>query len=164
MKRPAARGQSRARAIWGTKLGAVVTLAAFALAGCADMPVFHTPAEVAGFATTPKEGADFVKETHPDKTEFTSVGVETAKQDQKPRDAKGVKQLQAELEAQRDAGHAILQKLSPPQAAAPQTDDERLKARIASKQKQKEDAAKKAKDQGKGQAKDKQQDAAQPTQ
>ena len=164
MKRPAARGQPRARGIWGTKLGAVVTLACFALAGCADMPVFHTPAEVAGFATTPKAGADFVKETHPDKTEFTSVGVETAKQDQKPRDAKGVKQLQAELEAQRDAGHAILQKLSPG-TPAPQTEDERIKAKIASKQQQKEDAAKKGKGKAKeDQAKDKQQDAAQPAQ
>jgi hypothetical protein len=110
------------------------------------MPVFHAPAQFAGFATTPKEGPDFVKETHPDKTEFTSVGVETAHQAQKPRDKEGVKQLQSELEAQRDTGHAIIQKLSPATPAAPQTEDEKIKAKIAAKQKQKEDAAKKVKD------------------
>jgi hypothetical protein len=141
---PAANGESRSGAIRGAKLGVVVTLAAFALCGCADMPVFHAPAQFAGFATTPKEGPDFVKETHPDKTEFTSVGIETAHQAEKPRDANGVKQLQAELQAQRDTGHAILQKLSPG-TAAPQTQEDKIKAKIAQKQKQKEDAEKKAK-------------------
>src|ERR1700722_20192402 len=99
MRCRAATGESRLGAIWGAKLGAVVTVAAFVLGGCADLPVFHESAQFVGFATTPKEGEDFVKETHPDKTEFTSVGIETAHQEQKPRDKNGVKQLQTELEA-----------------------------------------------------------------
>jgi len=124
-----------------------VTLAALGLGGCADVSVFHAPAELAGFATTPKVGQDFIKETHPAKTEFTSVGVEPSHPDGKPRDAKGVKELQAELEAQRDTGHAILEKLSPqPPSSAAQTPEEKAKARIATKQKQKEGVARKAKD------------------
>src|SRR6202035_2131425 len=69
MRCRAATGESRLGAIWGAKLGAVVTVAAFVLGGCADLPVFHESAQFVGFATTPKEGEDFVKETHPDKTE-----------------------------------------------------------------------------------------------
>jgi hypothetical protein len=152
MRCPAESGQSHASGIWTAKLGVVMTLAALSLGGCADLPVFHGPAQFAGFATTPKEGQDFVRESHPEKTEFTSVGVEPAKPPAKPRDAKGVKELQAELEAQRDTGHAIIQKLSPGTAAAtPQTPEEKIKA----KQKQKEEAARKAKDKQAG-------DAAQP--
>jgi hypothetical protein len=161
MRRPAANGKPRrAGAIWSAKLGGVVTLAALALGGCADMPVFHEPASFVGLATEPKEPQDFVKETRRDKTDFTPVGIEPAHPPSKPRDAAGVKQLQAELEAQRDAGHAILQKLSP-EAAKPQTPEEQLKAKIAAKQKAKEDAAKKADKQAKQKPKDQSQGDAQ---
>jgi hypothetical protein len=73
----------------------------------------HDSAAFVGLATNPKEGPDFVKQSKPENTDYTSVGVETAKPPDKPRDAAGIKQLQAELEAQRDAGHALLQKMSP---------------------------------------------------
>jgi hypothetical protein len=152
MGRPAANGQRlRARAIWGAKLGAVMTLGAILLSACADTPMLHGPAQLAGLATTPKEPADFVKANHPEKTEFTSVGVVPSHQDEKPRDPSGVKQLQAELEAQRDTGHAIAQKLAPPPAApaapaTPQTAQEKAKAKVATKQKPKPSAATKAKD------------------
>jgi hypothetical protein len=151
MRRPAAEGQLRTGPIWGAKLGVVVTLAAFLLSGCADLPLFHEPAQLVGLATTPKEGQDFIKETHPSKTEFTSVGIETARPPDKPRDAAGVKQLQAELQAQRETGHAILQTLSPPAPAAPptpaaaaQTPSDQSKAKPSAKQK--EEAAAKAKE------------------
>jgi hypothetical protein len=154
MRRPAVNGQaSRADAIWGAKLGVVMTFAAVLLSGCADIEMFHAPATLVGLATTPKEGADFVKETHPAKTEFTSVGIEPGHPPEKPRDAAGVKQLQAELEAQRATGHAIIQTLSP-QAAKPgaeQTPEEKAKAKLAAKQKAREDAAKKQKDKPKDQ-------------
>jgi len=149
MRRPAAIGHSlrtrafRARAICAAKLGAVMTTTAILAGACADVPIFHEPAKFAGFATTPKDGPDFVRDSRPAKTEFTSVGIETAKQPDKPRDAAGVKQLQAELEAQRDAGHAILQTLAPPAAAAapaPQTPEDKIKAKAAKKAKAKDDA------------------------
>jgi hypothetical protein len=130
-----------------------VTLAMLALGGCADMPLFHEPATLVGLATEPKPGQGFIKETHPDKTDFMPVGVEPAHPPGKPRDAAGVKQLQAELEAQRDAGHAILQKLSP-EAAKPQTPEEQLKAKIAAKQQAKADAAKRAEKPAKQKPKD----------
>ena len=148
MRGPAANGQAlRASAICGAKLGGVMTLAALLLSGCADIEVFHAPATLVGLATTPKEGQDFVKETHPEKTEFTSVGVEPGRPPEKPRDAAGIKQLQAELEAQRAAGHAILQTLSP-QTAKPdagQTPEQKAKAKLAAKQKARGEAAGKPK-------------------
>jgi hypothetical protein len=113
-----------------------MTAAGLTLGGCADMPVFHQPAQFVGLATTPKDGQDFVKESRPEKTDFTTVGVEPGHPPDKPRDQSGVKALKAELEAQRDTGHAILQKLSPTTAA--QTPEEKAKAKIAAKQKQKE--------------------------
>ena len=137
MRCPAASGPSRTGAIWGAKLGVVMT-AALALAGCADMPVFHQPAQFVGIATTPKEGEGFVKESKPEKTDFTPVGVRPSHPPDKPRDTAGVKELKAELEAQRDTGHAILQKLSP---GTPATPEDAAKAKIAAKQKQKEGQA-----------------------
>lgn len=134
------------RIICGLKRGAVMTLCAFMLAACADLPVFHAPATFVGFATTPKESADFVKETRPEKTEFTSVGIEPGHPPDKPRDKDGVKQLQTELEAQRDTGHAILQKLSPETANA-QKNDGKAKLKEAAKKRPKEDAAAKEKGQ-----------------
>jgi hypothetical protein len=155
MKRVAAIGQNpnseaelRAGIIRHAKLGGVMTLTAFLATACADMPTFHAPATFTGFATTPAEGADFVKASRPDKLEFTSVGIETAHQAEKPRDAAGVKKLQAELEAQRDAGHAILQKLTPEAAAAA---DEKAKA-AAEKHKPPKATAEKPQDQTQGQA------------
>jgi hypothetical protein len=119
MKRPTDGGHPmRSKIICGAKGGALVALASLGLGGCVDMSAFHTPATVVGLATNPKEGPDFVKQSRPESTEFTSVGVETAKPPDKPRDAAGVKQLQAELEAQRAAGHALLQKMSSPQPTA----------------------------------------------
>ncbi|MBV9568783.1 MAG: hypothetical protein JO172_11650 [Hyphomicrobiales bacterium] len=132
--------------IWGTKRGAAMTLCAFLLGGCADLPLFHEPATFVGFATTPKESVDFVKETRPEKTEFTSVGIEPGHPPDKPRDKEGVKQLQTELEAQRDTGHAILQKLSPETANAQATKaDTKAKAKEAARKKPKEQSADKDK-------------------
>jgi len=109
---------ARAEIIWGAKGTAAMALIALGLSGCVDMKSsVHDSAAFVGLATNPKEGPDFVKQSRPDNIDFTSVGVETAKPPDKPRDAAGIKQLQAELEAQRDAGHALLQKMSP-QAAA----------------------------------------------
>jgi hypothetical protein len=132
--------------MWNAKLGGVVTLCAF-LGACADLPIFHEPATLVGFATTPKEPEDFVKATRPDETGFTSVGIEPARPSGKPRDAAGVKQLQAELEAQRDTGHAILQKLSPETAKAAQTSEDKAKAKQAAKKKPPDEAAAKPKSQ-----------------
>lgn len=121
---------------------AFIALCAFLLGGCADLPLFHEPASFVGFATTPKESADFVKETRPDKTEYTSVGIEPGHPPDKPRDKEGVKQLQAELEAQRDTGHAILQKLSPGAASAQAANaDEKTKTKEEAKKKAKGAAA-----------------------
>jgi hypothetical protein len=109
-----------------------MAVCAFLLGGCADLPLFHEPAAFAGFATNPKESADFVKETRPEKTEYTSVGIEPGHPPDKPRDKDGVKQLQTELEAQRDTGHAILQKLSPETAnAQQQKSDDKTKLKEA---------------------------------
>jgi len=103
-----------------------MALVVLGLGGCADMKSStHDSAAFVGLATNPKEGPDFVKQSRPDNIDFTSVGVETAKPPDKPRDAAGIKQLQAELEAQRDAGHALLQKMSP-QAAV--TADSKVKS------------------------------------
>jgi outer membrane biosynthesis protein TonB len=136
-----------------------MTLSTLVLSACADTPMLHGPAQLVGLATTPKEGADFVRATRPEKTEFTSVGIETAHQAEKPRDATGVKQLQAELEAQRDAGHAILHNLAPqPAAPAPpqtqQTKQDETKAKVAAKPKPKPkpEAPAKPKDQTSGEA------------
>jgi len=138
----------RDHAIWGAKRGGLMTLCAFLLGGCADLPLFHEPATFVGFATNPKESADFVKETHPENTEYTSVGVEPGHPPDKPRDKDGVKQLQTELEAQRDTGHAILQKLSPEAAnAQAQRNDDKAKLKETAKKKPKEDAAAKEKGQ-----------------
>jgi hypothetical protein len=142
MRLAAAKGQGiRANAMWSAKLGSVMTICAL-LGACADLPVFHEPAQFAGFATTAKESEDFVAATRPEKTDFTSVGVETGHPPGKPRDPAGVKQLQAELEAQRDTGHAILQRLSPETANSPaQTSDEKAKAKQAAKKKTQDEAA-----------------------
>jgi hypothetical protein len=156
MKRVAAIGQNpnseselRAGVIRRAKLGGVMTLTAFLAAACADMPIFHTPAEVTGFATKPAEGADFVKASRPEQLEFTSVGVEPGHPPDKPRDAAGVKKLQSELEAQRDAGHAILQKLAPEAAAAA---DEKAKAAAAKHKQKQKTTAEKPQNQTQGQA------------
>ena len=134
---------------WHTKLGAVMTSAALMLSGCADMPVFHSAATTVGYATTPAEGADFVQASRPKDLDYTPVGVEPSHQAEKPRDAAGVKKLQSELEAQRDAGHAILQKLSPGAAAA---EDAKEKAKAAAKKKPQGTAAAKPKNQTQDQA------------
>jgi hypothetical protein len=127
--------------IGGVMRGGVMALCALLLGACADLPLFHEPARLAGFATTPKESVDFVKETRPEKTEFTSVGIEPGHPPDKPRDQAGVKQLQTELEAQRDTGHAILQKLSPETANAQgQKSTEKGKAKDAAKRKGKDEA------------------------
>ncbi|MBV9112240.1 MAG: hypothetical protein JOY67_05395 [Hyphomicrobiales bacterium] len=119
-----------------------MTLCAFLLGGCADLPLFHEPATFVGFATTPKESADFVKETRPETTEYTSVGIEPGHPPNKPRDKDGVKQLQTELEAQRDTGHAILQKLSPESANAQAAKaDEKAKVKAAARNKAKDQDA-----------------------
>ncbi|MBV9520683.1 MAG: hypothetical protein JO068_21480 [Hyphomicrobiales bacterium] len=119
-----------------------MTLCAFLLGGCADLPLFHEPATLVGFATTPKESADFVKETRPEATEYTSVGIEPGHPPNKPRDKDGVKQLQTELEAQRDTGHAILQKLSPESANAQAAKaDEKAKVKAAARNKAKDQDA-----------------------
>jgi hypothetical protein len=138
----------KSRVIGGAKRGGVMALCAFLLGGCADMPLFHEPATLVGFATTQKETADFVSATHPEKTDFTSVGVEPGHPPDKPRDKDGIKQLQAELEAQRDTGHSILQKLSPETAnAQTKTPDEKAKAKQAVKAKAKDATAIKEKGQ-----------------
>jgi hypothetical protein len=149
MRRKVAKGPgSRARANSCAKRGGVMALCAFLLGGCADMPLFHEPATLVGFATTSKETADFVSATHPEKTDFTSVGVEPGHPPDKPRDKDGIKQLQAELEAQRDTGHSILQKLSPETAnAQAKTPDEKAKAKQAVKAKAKDATAIKEKGQ-----------------
>ncbi|SDR62809.1 hypothetical protein SAMN05519103_08121 [Rhizobiales bacterium GAS113] len=147
MKRVAANGQKhRAVLTKHAKLGVVMTSIALLAAGCADMPIFHGPAEATGFATKPAEGADFVKTSRPEEMDYTSVGIEPGHPPDKPRDAVGVKKLQAELEAQRDAGHAILQKLSPGAAAA---QDAKAKSKVvATKRKTQSGAAEKQKDEG----------------
>ena len=125
-----------------------MALCAFLLGGCADLPLFHQPATFVGFATNPKESVDFVKETRPEKTEYTSVGIEPGHPPDKPRDKDGVKQLQTELEAQRDTGHAILQKLSPDAASAQaQKSGDKAKAKETTKKKGKDAAAAKEKGQ-----------------
>ncbi|MFI5010864.1 MAG: hypothetical protein ACHQAY_00810 [Hyphomicrobiales bacterium] len=127
-----------------------MTLAALLLGACADMPVFHAPAQLVGAATTPREPEGFVKENRPEQTDFTSVGIVPAHPPDKPRDAAGVKQLQAELQAQRDAGHAILQTLSPQTATptAAQTPEQKAKAKLAARQKSAGEAAAKPKGEG----------------
>jgi hypothetical protein len=131
-----------------TKRGGVMALCAFLLGACADLPLFHEPATFVGFATNPKESADFVTATRPEKTDYTSVGIEPGHPPDKPRDKDGVKQLQTELEAQRDTGHAILQKLSPETAnAQAQKPDEKAKRKEAAKQKGKDEATAKEKGQ-----------------
>jgi hypothetical protein len=106
-KRPAAPGHADpVLAISGAKLGALMTLAL--LAGCADNPTAHSAAAFVGLATTPHQGPDFVQSERPANPEYTSVGAEPAHPPDKPRDKNGVTQLRTELEAQRDAGHAIL--------------------------------------------------------
>src|SRR5580704_11697529 len=107
----------RAALTWRAKLGVVMTSTALLAAGCADMPAFHSAASTVGMATTPAEGVDFVKTSRPSDLDYTPVGIEPGHPPDKPRDPAGVKKLQSELEAQRDAGHAILQKLSPGVAA-----------------------------------------------
>jgi hypothetical protein len=130
-----------------TKRGGVMALCAFLLGACADLPLFHEPATFVGFATNPKESADFVTATRPEKTDYTSVGIEPGHPPDKPRDKDGVKQLQTELEAQRDTGHAILQKLSPETAnGQAQKSDQKAKLKAA-KQKGKDEAAAKEKGQ-----------------
>ncbi len=120
-----------------------MALCAFLLGACADLPLLHEPATFVGFATDPKESVDFVTATRPEKTDYTSVGIEPGHPPDKPRDQQGVKQLQAELEAQRDTGHAILHKLSPETAnAQAQKSDEKAKLREAAKKKGKDEAAK----------------------
>lgn len=97
---------------------------------------------------TRRKSADFVTATRPEKTDYTSVGIEPGHPPDKPRDQKGVKQLQAELEAQRDTGHAILQKLSPETAnARAQKSDEKAKLKEAAKKNGKDEAAAKEKGQ-----------------
>jgi hypothetical protein len=131
-----------------TKRGGVMALCAFLLGACADLPLFHEPATFVGFATNPKESADFVTATRPEKTDYTSVGIEPGHPPDKPRDQQGVKQLQAELEAQRDTGHAILQKLSPETAnAQAQKSDEKAKLKESAKKKGKDETAAKEKGQ-----------------
>jgi hypothetical protein len=130
---------ARSNTIWGAKGGAVGVLVSLVLSGCADMAVFHTPATFVGIATNPGEGRDFVKQSRPENIGFTAVGVETAQPPDKPRDAAGIKQLQAELEAQRAAGHALIQSMSPqPVATAPSDPKEKDKVK-----KKKPDEAKK---------------------
>ena len=125
-----------------------MALCAFLLGACADLPLLHEPATFVGFATDPKESVDFVTATRPEKTDYTSVGIEPGHPPDKPRDQQGVKQLQAELEAQRDTGHAILHKLSPETAnAQAQKSDEKAKLREAAKKKGKDEAAAKEKGQ-----------------
>ena len=140
--------RAASRAIWGGKRGGVMAFCAFLLGGCADLPLFHEPATFAGFATNPKESVDFVKETRPEKTEYTSVGIEPGHPPDKPRDKDGVKELQTELEAQRDTGHAILQKLSPETANAQQPkSDDKAKLKETARKKGKDEAAVKEKSQ-----------------
>jgi hypothetical protein len=111
---------ARAEIIWCPKGAAALALILFGLGGCVDVKSsMHDSAAFVGLATNPKEGPDFVKQSQPENTDYTSVGVETAKPPDKPRDAAGIKQLQAELEAQRAAGHALLQSMSPQAAATP---------------------------------------------
>ncbi|SEC16732.1 hypothetical protein SAMN05444161_0633 [Rhizobiales bacterium GAS191] len=149
MKRVAANGQKhRAVLTKHAKLGVVMTSIALLAAGCADMPIFHGPAEATGFATKPAEGADFVKTSRPEDMDYTSVGIEPGHPPDKPRDAVGVKKLQAELEAQRDAGHAILEKLTPGATAAAANE----KAKAAAKRKPQSGIAQKQKDQTQGEA------------
>ena len=125
-----------------------MALCAFLLGACADLPLFHEPATFVGFATNPKESVDFVTATRPEKTDYTSVGIEPGHPPDKPRDQQGVKQLQAELEAQRDTGHAILHKLSPETAnGQAQKSDEKAKLKEAAKKKGKDEAAAKEKGQ-----------------
>jgi hypothetical protein len=125
-----------------------MALCVFLLGACADLPLLHEPATFVGFATDPKESVDFVTATRPEKTDYTSVGIEPGHPPDKPRDQQGVKQLQAELEAQRDTGHAILHKLSPETAnAQAQKSDEKAKLREAAKKKGKDEAAAKEKGQ-----------------
>jgi hypothetical protein len=148
MRRPTDGGHPmRSKIICGAKVGALMALASLGLGGCADVAALRTPATVVGLATKPKEGPDFVKQSRPENTEFTSVGVETAKPPDNPRDAAGVKQLQAELEAQRAAGHALLEKMSPSQPAATASADPKAKGAVpdgkAQAPKKKTDEAKK---------------------
>ena len=131
----------------------VIALCALLLGACADMPVFHEPATFVGFATNPKESADFVTATRPETTDYTSVGIEPGHPPDKPRDKDGVKKLQAELEAQRDAGHAILQKLSPEAAnAEKQKSEDKSKAKEAAKKKGNDEAVAKGKSQAASEA------------
>lgn len=74
------------------------------LAGCQGGPV-HQAATLGGFATTPREAADFVREKRPENTQYMPIGVAPAPREPvKPQDR--VKSVEGDLDALRAANEA----------------------------------------------------------
>lgn len=87
-----------------TKRLIALSFIATILAACQGGPV-RQAATLGGFATTPRESADFVREKRPESTNYIPVGVTPPpREPAKPQDR--VKSVEGELDALRAANEA----------------------------------------------------------